>query len=112
MLVLANKQDLPGALDPKEIEKLLGLHELPLATPMPCQLQGVSSSSSTPAQSPVGGGGGGSSSTSTSQNPTSKLYYVQSSCAVTGEGLHEGLEVLYEMITKKRKLSKTTKKKR
>lgn len=28
VLILANKQDLPGAREPKELEKLLGLHEL------------------------------------------------------------------------------------
>lgn len=105
MLVLANKQDLPGALDPKEIEKLLGLHELQFAAPIQNNCTGASSSAS---------------SSQLSQNPQAqsqaqgqfKLHHVQSSCAVTGEGLHEGLEVLYEMITKKRKLSKTSKKKR
>lgn len=29
VVVLANKQDLPGSLDASEIEKLMGLHELP-----------------------------------------------------------------------------------
>lgn len=118
VLVLANKQDLPGALDPKEIEKLLGLHELTFAAPvLSSNCTGASSSSSSSQLSQVaaaaaaaqqssgssGGGGNG--------GPL-KLYHVQSSCAVTGEGLNEGLEVLYEMITKKRKLSKNSKKKR
>lgn len=125
VLVLANKQDLPGALDPKEIEKLLGLHELTYAAPiLSSNCTGASSSSSSSQLSQVAaaaaaaqqqsgsggtgsgvGGGGGNS------GPL-KLYHVQSSCAVTGEGLNEGLEVLYEMITKKRKLSKNSKKKR
>lgn len=72
ILVLANKQDLPGAREPCELEKLLGLVEL---------------------------GGGG------------HLCHVQPACAITGDGLQEGLEVLYEMILKRRKLAKLSKKK-
>nr|CAI5853145.1 unnamed protein product [Callosobruchus analis] len=72
ILVLANKQDLPGAREPRELEKLLGLTEL---------------------------GHGG------------HLWHVQPACAITGDGLHEGLEVLYEMILKRRKLAKERKKK-
>lgn len=117
---MANKQDLPGALDPKEIEKLLGLHELTFAAPVQSSnCTGASSSSSSSQLSQVaaaaaaqqqqsgtsGSGGGGN-------GGPLKLFHVQSSCAVTGEGLNEGLEVLYEMITKKRKLSKNSKKKR
>ncbi|XP_065161701.1 ADP-ribosylation factor-like protein 4A isoform X2 [Atheta coriaria] len=74
ILVLANKQDLPSAREPCDLEKLLGLTEL----------------------------GGGSS---------GHLWHVQPACAITGDGLHEGLEVLYEMILKRRKLAKMTKKK-
>jgi ADP-ribosylation factor-like protein 4 len=73
ILVLANKQDLPGAREPRELEKLLGLTEL--------------------------GSGGG------------HLWHVQPACAITGDGLQEGLEVLYEMILKRRKLAKMSKKK-
>lgn len=76
ILVLANKQDLPGAREPRELEKLLGLAEL---------------------------GQAGSS--------TGHLWHVQPACAITGDGLHEGLEVLYEMILKRRKLAKERKKK-
>ncbi|CAH1992821.1 unnamed protein product [Acanthoscelides obtectus] len=72
ILVLANKQDLPGAREPRELEKLLGLTEL---------------------------GHGG------------HQWHVQPACAITGDGLHEGLEVLYEMILKRRKLAKERKKK-
>lgn len=79
ILVLANKQDLPGAREPRELEKLLGLLEL--------------------------GGGSGSS------TPGGHLWHVQPACAITGDGLHEGLEVLYEMILKRRKLAKMVKKK-
>lgn len=71
VLVLANKQDLPGAKDPAEIEKLLGLHEL----------------------------------------APSHLWHVQPACAIIGDGLDEGLEVLYEMILKRRKISKQSKRK-
>ncbi|XP_017773672.1 PREDICTED: ADP-ribosylation factor-like protein 4A [Nicrophorus vespilloides] len=75
ILVLANKQDLPGAREPRDLEKLLGLTEL-------------------------GGGSSGG-----------HLWHVQPACAITGDGLHEGLEVLYEMILKRRKLAKMCKKK-
>ena len=71
ILILANKQDLPGARDPKEIEKHLGLHEL----------------------------GSG------------HLYHIQPACAITGEGLDDGLDILYEMIGKRKKHSKMNKKK-
>lgn len=79
ILVLANKQDLPGAREPKELEKLLGLNEL-------------------------GAGAGGAPN-------TGHLWHVQPACAITGDGLQEGLEVLYEMILKRRKLAKMCKKK-
>ncbi|XP_014257490.1 ADP-ribosylation factor-like protein 4C [Cimex lectularius] len=71
VLVLANKQDLPGAKEPKELEKLLGLHELGNA----------------------------------------HMWVVQPACAITGEGLFEGMDALYEMIVKRRKLAKQIKKK-
>ncbi|XP_023940324.1 ADP-ribosylation factor-like protein 4C [Bicyclus anynana] len=77
ILVLANKQDLPGAKEPRELEKLLGLHEL--------------------VSSPHG-------------SRDAHSWHVQPACAITGEGLHEGLESLYEMILKRRKLAKLQKK--
>ena len=70
ILVLANKQDLPGAQDAEGVEKLLNLQEL----------------------------------------TATNLWKVHSTCAVTGEGLDEGLESLYQMITKRRKSMKHTKK--
>ncbi|XP_075224684.1 ADP ribosylation factor-like 4 isoform X2 [Lycorma delicatula] len=78
ILILANKQDLPGAREPKELEKLLGLQEL---------------------------AGAGTSS------PQGHMWHVQPACAITGDGLHEGMEALYEMILKRRKLAKLCKKK-
>lgn len=72
ILVLANKQDLPGAKEPKEIARILGLPEL----------------------------------------NGSHLWHVQPACAIIGEGLGEGLEILYDMIVKKKKLAKQTKRKR
>ena len=66
ILVLANKQDLPAAKDPKEIARILGLPEL----------------------------------------SNSHLWHVQPTCAIIGEGLDEGLEILYGMIVKKKKLAK------
>ncbi|ELU16057.1 hypothetical protein CAPTEDRAFT_199849 [Capitella teleta] len=74
VLVLANKQDLPGSLDVSQIEKAMGLHEL-------------SSSSS-------------------------RVWSIQPACAITGEGLDEALEYLYQMILKRRKALKQAKKKR
>ncbi|KAK8742791.1 hypothetical protein OTU49_001675 [Cherax quadricarinatus] len=71
ILVLANKQDLPGAKDPLEIERLLGIAEL----------------------------------------GNTHLWHIQPACAITGEGLDDALEHLYEMIHKQRRLSKTSKKK-
>lgn len=75
ILVLANKQDLPGAKDSKQLEKLLGLHEL---------MTGPGSQ---------------------------HLSYIQAACAITGDGLHEGLDALYNMILKRKKVAKQTKKK-
>ncbi|CAL1266945.1 ADP-ribosylation factor-like protein 4C [Argiope bruennichi] len=72
ILVLANKQDLPGAKDPFEIEKILGLG------------------------SELGPG---------------HLWHVQPACAIIGDGLEEGLEILYEMILKRRRQLKQAKKK-
>merc|ERR1712203_615990 len=66
VLVLANKQDLPSALDETKLEAALGLKEL----------------------------GPGA------------LWHLQPTCAVTGEGLDEGMEVLHSMILQKRRLKK------
>ncbi|XP_072304255.1 ADP-ribosylation factor-like protein 4C [Eucyclogobius newberryi] len=71
LLVIANKQDLPKALDVGEIEQQLALGELSPGTP----------------------------------------YHVQPACAIIGEGLHEGMDTLYEMIVKRRKSLKQKKKK-
>ena len=35
---------------------------------------------------------------------------VQPACAITGEGLHEGLDILYQLILKRRKLAKLNRK--
>ncbi|KAM7137641.1 ADP-ribosylation factor-like protein 4D [Macrochelys suwanniensis] len=72
VLILANKQDLPGALAAAEVEKLLALHELNPAT----------------------------------------LRYTQGCSAVDGLGLQQGLEKLYEMILKRKKMLRHSKKKR
>ena len=68
VLVFANKQDLPSALDETKLEAALGLKEL----------------------------GPGA------------LWHLQPTCAVTGEGLDEGMEVLHSMILQKRRLRKGT----
>ncbi|XP_015791844.1 ADP-ribosylation factor-like protein 4C [Tetranychus urticae] len=71
-LILANKQDLPGAKDPKEIASLLVLDSL----------------------------------------SSGQLWHVQPACAVIGEGLNDGLEILYNMILKSRRMAKQSKRKR
>ncbi|KAM7386191.1 hypothetical protein PAMA_009028 [Pampus argenteus] len=72
VLVLANKQDLDGAVSALEVEKVLALHEL---------------SSST-------------------------LHHTQGCSALDGQGLQPGLEKLYEMILKRKKMLRHSKKKR
>jgi len=63
LLVIANKQDLQGSLDLPEIEKLLGLHEL----------------------------------------PPSQLWSTRGACAITGEGLEESIDAMYDLVIKKKK---------
>jgi ADP-ribosylation factor protein 1 len=58
VLVLANKQDLPGALSITEITDKLGLHAV-----------------------------------------RNRKWYIQNTCAVTGEGLYEGLDWLSVVLT-------------
>lgn len=73
ILIVANKQDLPGAHEPSDIETLLGLSEV---------------------------------------SSYGRLTGVHGACAITGEGLDEALENLYQMILKRRKSAKQAKKKR
>lgn len=73
ILILANKQDLPGAKEVGELEKHLGVLEL-------------------------------------AGMPGSACIRVQPACAITGEGLHEGLDTLYQLILKRRKLAKLNRK--
>jgi len=63
VLILANKQDLPVAIDIDKIEASLGVKELGTSIP----------------------------------------WHLQSTCAVTGEGLDEGMDILHEMILSNRK---------
>ncbi|XP_076323086.1 ADP-ribosylation factor-like protein 4A [Tachypleus tridentatus] len=72
ILVLANKQDLPGAKTPQDIEKQLALKDL----------------------------------------GSTHLWYVQPACAIIGEGLDQALEVLHDMIIKRRRIIKQSKRKR
>lgn len=187
ILIFANKQDLPGAKEPKELEKLLGLHELSFTVipsqmiksastlPVSANINGVSNlqsaqthhntsttlgkynlinssasaksesgnnkqlhmdtssnCSSTPPQTSASITDASSISSSASPQKTQsscaasstsgaivsstansfKGWYIQPACAITGDGLQEGLEALYDMIIKKRKLNKAHKKKR
>ncbi|KAL6103495.1 arl4d [Pungitius sinensis] len=72
LLVLANKQDLNGAMSASEVEKLLALHEL---------------SSST-------------------------LHHTQGCSALDGQGLQPALEILHQMIVKRKKMLRHSRKKR
>ncbi|XP_019959911.1 ADP-ribosylation factor-like protein 4D [Paralichthys olivaceus] len=72
ILVLANKQDLDGALSALEVEKVLALHELSPST----------------------------------------LHHTQGCSALDGQGLQPGLEKLYEMILKRKRMLRHSKKKR
>ncbi|KAH8292626.1 hypothetical protein KR054_012131 [Drosophila jambulina] len=48
----------------------------------------------------------------TALNNTFRGWYIQPTCAITGEGLQEGLDALYDMILKRRKINKTHKRRR
>ena len=63
VLILANKQDLPPAIEAAKLEALLGLKELGPSVP----------------------------------------WHLQETCAVTGEGLDEGMDILHDMIICNRK---------
>lgn len=113
ILVLANKQDLPGAKEPKELEKLLGLHELG-SSGFQNTIQNSSSKESnlTGSTKDIKECKEPSSPCSNVPSvPPVHLWYVQPACAITGDGLHEGMEALYEMILKRRKMAKMCKKK-
>ena len=62
LLVIANKQDLPNAMNAAEITDKLGLHLL-----------------------------------------RQRNWYIQSTCATTGDGLYEGLDWLSTTLTKSKK---------
>lgn len=84
LLILANKQDLPMAKEPIELEKLLGLHELNTPIALSLSVSSGSIEKSLAAASPS------SSSTTTDQLKTdqnsNKNFYIQAACAITGEG--------------------------
>ena len=65
VLILANKQDLPMALDVCKLEHLLGLKQL-----------------------------------------GKECWHIQPTCAITGDGLEEGMSKLVEMISGKRRVTK------
>ena len=84
LLILANKQDLPNAKDSKELEKLLGLAELlsPIAL-------SVSSGTLSSIDGSIEKSVASSSSTVSSKNSDQnqlKTWYIQPTCAITGEG--------------------------
>ncbi|XP_030244146.1 ADP-ribosylation factor-like protein 4C isoform X2 [Drosophila navojoa] len=162
VLILANKQDLPSACCPKQLENLLGLHELHYP------ISNLSSTSTSTSTGNIAGFATSnqsytdygktsltnvnkdtdnshvrstdyfqldsestfshadskckvSSSPAALSNPQQQLtlkhtnlnvkgWYIQPACAITGEGLQEGLDALYDMILKRRKINKNHKK--
>lgn len=136
MLILANKQDLPNACCPKELEKLLGLHELlhPMSNISKLSFTDKRNESyinqlkspeldndksdrnrapsleATTSTIPQISSSQSSSSQVTQDQNQLKGWYIQPACAITGEGLQEGLDALYDMILKRRKLNKSHKK--
>jgi ADP-ribosylation factor-like protein 4 len=110
LLILANKQDLPMAKEPKELEKLLGLHEL--LTPISSSFSTgtlASIDGSLPADKSIAPSSSSAAKTTSDQNAL-KTWHIQPTCAITGEGLHEGLDSLYDLIIRKRKMQKQKKK--
>jgi len=85
LLILANKQDLPMAKEPKELEKLLGLHEL--LSPIALSVSSGTLSSIDGSLLPDKGFAASSSSLVTSKNTDqTKSWHIQPTCAITGEG--------------------------
>lgn len=90
LLILANKQDLPMAKEPKELEKLLGLHEL--LSPIALSVSSGTLSSIDGSLLPDKGLASSSSSLVTSKNTDQnqpKSWHIQPTCAITGEGSYE-----------------------
>lgn len=113
ILVLANKQDLREAKEPKELEKLLGLHELGSNGFQTAAIHnsGSKESNLTGSMKDMKECKEASGGQTVPSVPPVHLWHVQPACAITGEGLHEGMEALYEMILKTRKMAKMCKKK-
>lgn len=65
VIIVANKQDLPHARTPEDLERLLGVREI--------------------------------------LGPARRPWRVQSACAVTGDGLPELVDALYELMCKRKK---------
>ncbi|KAH8397608.1 hypothetical protein KR215_003819, partial [Drosophila sulfurigaster] len=175
VLILANKQDLPNACCPNELEKLLGLHELqnPIGNVLSPTGTGSTACHSKPqdkssmdndalnqfnlhhvnmitdldkkkheykanktfsenlqdeSRSKTKGPSFQVSISPKTENTSSQFvinhnrlnpssasiylkgWYIQPACAITGEGLQEGLNALYDMILKRRKINKSHKK--
>jgi len=181
VLILANKQDLPNARCPKELEKLLALHELqnPISNiststltsstgnivghtgiadqshtdhgtcsvkqkksphqhlipdlgkaqnegknvessvrcvlPQHAHEESKSKAPCLPALASPGAINSSQFAISHNKlNPSTSMHlkgwYIQPACAITGEGLQEGLDALYDMILKRRKINKSHKK--
>lgn len=96
------------AKEPKELEKLLGLHEL--LSPIAASVSSGTLSNSIPDDKSLASSSSSSVAASKSSEQSFKTWHIQSTCAITGEGLHEGLESLYDMIIRKKKMQKQKKK--
>lgn len=90
LLVFANKQDLPNAMNAAEITDKLGLHSLR-------QRQWYAPEPAEPSP-PVGR----VAARSTLTSGRHRCRYIQSTCATSGEGLYEGLDWLSTNIANKK----------
>jgi ADP-ribosylation factor protein 1 len=90
LLVFANKQDLPNAMNAAEITDKLGLHSL--------RQRGWYIQVRAPLAACHARGGGAQSWMLTVRASTSRS---QSTCATTGDGLYEGLDWLSNSLSKK-----------
>jgi hypothetical protein len=84
---LANKQDLPMAKEPKELEKLLGLHELlsPISLSVSSGTLSSIENGVLPDKSIASSSSSSLAATKHSDHQL-KTWHIQPTCAITGEG--------------------------
>jgi signal recognition particle receptor subunit beta len=88
LLILANKQDLPMAKEPKELEKLLGLQELlsPIALSVSSGTLSSIDGSGLPEKSIASSSSSSIAASKNSDQNSLKSWHIQPTCAITGEG--------------------------